>query len=353
MARKHRRGEGSVYHDRTNRCWWARFPLGVVNGKRVGKKVRAPTREAAELELEELRRIYAAGGDPSRQTLGVYLTEWIAAHGPSVRESTRVSYTGHIDLHISPLLGGMLLRKVRPADVRRLIAHLTAQGKSPATVGRIVTTLRIALGAAVRDRAILDNPAAHVRLPRVERDPVVALGEAQAAAIIDATRETWMGPLVVLLLGSGLRLGEACGLDQGDVGDRFVLVRRSKTTVRAVPVSDDAAEALRAHMATLVRRGDREPLFFGHRSKKERLRPASVSHAFPLALVAAGLPRMTPHGLRHGVATLMVARGVHMRVVAEQLGHRNPAITAKVYAHVLPEASREAVRFLNRRAQEG
>jgi integrase len=352
MGRKYRRGEGSVYQDRANGCWWARYPLGVVNGKRVGKKVRAPTREAAEAELEGLRRIYRAGGDPSRQTLDAYLADWLASHGPSVRESTRVSYAGHVNLHISPLLGGMPLRKVRPADVRRLIAHLSAQDKSPATVGRIVTTLRIALGQAVRDGAIADNPASAVRLPRVEREPVQAMTEAQAAAIIEAAKDSWMRPLIVLLLGSGLRLGEACGLDQGDVGDRFVLVRRSKTTVRAVPISDDAAEALRLHLAAQKRRGPKEPLFLGHRTS-ERLRPASVSHAFPLLLTKAGLARMTPHGLRHGVATLLVARGVHMRVVADQLGHRNPAITAKVYAHVLPEASREAVRLLNRRAEGG
>jgi integrase len=45
----------------------------------------------------------------------------------------------------------------------------------------------------------------------------------------------------------------------------------------------------------------------------------------------------------------MLADGHPMRVIAEQLGHRNPAITARVYAHVIPEAQRSAVGSLERR----
>lgn len=350
MARRKARGEGSVYFDRVNGCWWARVSLGVVNGKRIGKKVRAPDKRSAERELETLRRTYAAGGDPSQQTLDEYLADWLRDHGPTVRPSTLVSYTGHVDNHISPLLGGIPLRKLRATDVRRLIADRLAAGKSPATVGRIVTTLRIALTQATRDRVILDNPAAAVRLPRVTAEPVAALTEDEADRIVDATRGTWMETLVALLLGTGIRLGEACGLDWSDVDleRSFVLVRVSKTKVRAVPMSDTATEALRKHKAAAKVYGPAEPVFLGDRSGK-RLSGASVSHAFPLLLKRAGLPSMTPHGLRHGVASLMIAKGVHMRVVAEQLGHSNPAMTARVYAHVLPESQRDAVRLLNRR----
>jgi integrase len=176
------------------------------------------------------------------------------------------------------------------------------------------------------------------------------MSDATADQILEATRGTFLGPLTELLLGSGMRLGEALGLDQGDLhlDASFVVVRVTKTRVRAIPISDDAAEALRKHVASVKRRGPDEPVFFAPRSGG-RLSGATVSHAFPKMLTRAGLPRLTPHGLRHGAATLMVAKGVPMRHVAEQLGHKNPALTARVYAHVLPEAQKEAVRLLNRR----
>lgn len=354
--RRGRRGEGSVGYDKATGSWYARVYVSTGPGKRVAHKARAISREAAEEERKQLLRRYGQDGDGDvLDTLDEYLREWLASHGPSVRASTRASYENHIRLHISPLLGGIAIHRLRPRDVERLVADRLRAGKSPATVVRIVTTLRIALNRAVRRRLLVDNPAALATIPRVEPRPVQALTEQHAQRIIETVTGTWLESLVVLLLGSGLRLGEAVGLDWQDVDidERFVVVRRTKTIARAVPISDDAADALRRHRAAAVRIGPAEPVFtMERRSRKatdDRMRSQSVTHALPRMLEAAGLPRTTPHGLRHGAATLMVARGVHMRVVAEQLGHRDPAMTARVYAHIVPQQQREAVRLLNRR----
>jgi integrase len=348
------RSSGSVYFDKANQTWWARVSLGKRDGRPYGKKARAPTRDAALAELEQLNRLYVAGGTPARQTLDEYLTEWHAGHKGTVRASTAVSYAGHINLHISPLLGGIMVAKLRPADVRRLIAELHRKKLSPATIGRVITTLRAALGQGVKERSLADNAAVGVDLPRVEREPVRALTEPMAVAILDAVKGTFLEPITELLLGSGMRVGEALGLDWRDVGEGFVLVRRSKTKVRAVPISADAATALERHRKATKRYGPDVPVFLMQRRARkpergDRLPVATVTHAFPRVLEAAGLPRMTPHGLRHGAASLMVARGVHMRVIAAQLGHSDPSITARIYAHITPEASMEAVQVLNRR----
>ena len=177
----------------------------------------------------------------------------------------------------------------------------------------------------------------------------------EAEAIIDATRRTWIGPLVRFLLGSGVRLGEACALNQGDVmlERRFVRLRRSKTTVRAVPVSADGVEALREALADAPRRGSDEPVFFGprgsdrNRGPRGRLSGQSATHALPRILAAAGLPPLSPHALRHGHATLLLSQHVPMRVISEQLGHANPSLTARIYAHVVPESQAAAVSVLD------
>lgn len=354
MPRRRKRGEGSVFYDATNGVWVARVSLGMRNGKRVGKKVVAHSKREAEQERERLLRAFSQGGDPATMTLDAYLGDWLRTVQPSIAPGTFDSYSNHVRLHISPLLGGIIVAKLRPDDVRRLVRDRIAAGKAPATVGLIVTTLRMALRQAVDDRSIPDNPAVGVRLPKVKREPVAALSEVSADAILDATNGTWLRAMVALLNGSGMRRGEAIGLDWGDVhlDDAFVVVRVSKTTVRAVPISEDAVDALRRHKAAAKREGANEPVFVGPRTG-ERLRGDSVTHALPRFLERAGLPRMTPHGLRHGTASRMVAKGVHMRVVAEQLGHKNPAMTAKVYAHVLPESQRDAVNLLNRTRRQG
>lgn len=357
--RRARRGDGSVGWDRTAQCWVARYPLPTVDGKRRYRKVRCVSETEADAALDRLRRESGRELVSGRTTLGEYLDDWLASHRRTVRASTADSYGNHIRMHIKPLLGGIALHRLRPDDVDRLVADRLRAGKSPATVVRIVTTLRIALGRAVRRRILADNVAALASMPRVERHPVEPLTEADAVAILAAVRDTWVEAIVTLILGSGLRLGEACGLDWGDVhlDDGYVVVRRTKTTPRAVPVSDDAVAALRARRTKARRIGPHEPVFVMQRrargDRDDRIRPQSVTHALPDILEAAKLPRITPHGLRHGAATLMVSRGVHMRVIAEQLGHRDPSLTARVYAHVVPSQQREAVRSLNRRKDAG
>lgn len=347
MARRGRRGEGSVYFSKADRRWIARFPLGQGRTKRV----KCRSQGQADRELERLSRLYRAGGNPATGTLDDYLAGWLPEHGRSVRPSTRRSYEGHVRLHISPLLGGIRLADLAPRDVRRLIAELERQGKSAGTIHLVVRTLSSALSAAVADRTLTDNAVRGVRLPRIERDPVRALTGDQADAIIGAVAGSWIERPVRVWLGSGLRRGEVIGLDQGDLmlDDGYVRVRHSKTDVRSAPVSDDAVAALREALADAPRRAADAPVFFGVRHRYERMPADSISHALPRILEAAGLARLTPHALRHGAATLMLTGGASMRAIAEQLGHKNPATTARIYAHVVPESQRAAVKLLERR----
>lgn len=378
---RRRRGSGTWYE--SDGSWIASYPLGVRNGKRVRKRIRCASENAAKAELEKLRRKYASGIDPATETLDAFLAEWLASREQTVAASTLAQYRNHVDLHIRPLLGGIEVGKLGDRDVKRLIAdrlaHTSASTHrplSPNTVAHIVTTLRIALGSAVEAHALPYNVAKDgIRLPRAERPPIEPMTEAEAIRLDaafdghpcpahaggapdgrcpDCIPRHWLSPLVRLLAGSGLRLGEALSLNQGDADpDKgFVRLRKSKTTIRAVPISHDAAAAIRAALAAAPRRGKDEPLFFGPRvnraGDRARLTRYTVSHAVPKVIVAAGLARLTPHGFRHGAATRMVAKGVHMRYVAAQLGHANPALTAKVYAHVIPESQRDAVNLLDR-----
>ena len=350
MARRGRRGGGTVYWSKTDRRWVARWPLGVSDGKRRDKRVRCRTEPQALHELEKMRRLYSAGGTPAHVTLDAYLVEWLAAHR-TIRPSTLTSYRGHVKLHIGPLLGGIPLATLAPRDVRRLIADLERKELKPGTIVLVIRTLHAALQDAVDERTIIDNPVRGIRLPRIDREPVRALTVDERDAILDAVEGTWIELPVRVWLGSGLRRGEVLGLDQRDLAldAGFVRVRVSKTRVRAVPVSDDAVGALRQALGAAPRIGLDEPVFFAPRKGRPRMLGSSISHALPRILERAGLQRLTPHALRHGAATLMLTGGASMRAIAEQLGHKNPALTSRIYAHVVPESQRAAVDLLERR----
>lgn len=236
------------------------------------------------------------------------------------------------------------------SERERHVSDSTHRPLTPRTVQAILTTLRSALEDAV-PRLIPDNPAAKVEAPRVRREPVRAMTRADALALVEAVRDTWMEQIVRFLLGSGLRIGEAVALNQGNVHDGWVELVKSKTTLRAVPVSDDALAAAREAIRKAPRQGKREPVFFGIRATadghRDRLDRSSLGPALTRRLAEYGLPPMTVHQIRHATATLMVASGVPMRQVAEQLGHANPALTSRVYSHVAPESARAALSVLD------
>ena len=349
MVRRRQQGSGSVFYDHAAKSWVALVSLGSRNGKRIRRKVRARTEYEARANLERLLRAFRSGGSPATETLDNYLRRWLEEHGPSVRPSTKRSYAGHIERHISPLLGGIIVARLQPSDVRRLIADRLAAGLSPSTVGRIVTTLRIALNQAVNDRSLPDNAASAVKLPRVNREPVRAATADDYARIREAVRGDWLEALYVLLMGTGMRCGEACDLNWRDVDldAGTVFIRRGKTarSVRTINLSASVVSALRAHRAATKRIGPNEPVFLGPRSG-ERLRTWTVSHTFPRLLERHGLPRMRVHDLRHGFATRAISRGASLRTVADILGHSRPSITSDIYAHAIPEDQRQAVDFV-------
>ena len=72
------------------------------------------------------------------------------------------------------------------------------------------------------------------------------------------------------------------------------------------------------------------------------MQPVSVSKAFQRAAGDAGLEGLRFHDLRHAHASLMLAEGVHLKVVSERLGHSSIAITADTYSHVQPTVQRGA-----------
>ncbi len=354
-----RRGGGSIKRLPSGkyRAWWSGGLDG--SGKRVRKSATFILRGDADWWLREAER---QGETPDTgQTVAEYLERWLRTVKPSVRPSTWESYRGHVQDHIIPGLGRIPVTNLQPRHVDEFLAdrlaHVsdrTHKPLSPTYVRSILTTLRMALERGVRRRELPDNAAADATAPTVTVRRVEAMTDDEADAIRDATAKTWLGPFVEFMLGSGLRPGEAVGLDQGDLhlDAGYVSLRVSKTEIRAVPLSDDAVDAARKALADAPRRGRHEPVFFGPRPRRtgqrDRLTVWSVTHALKRILPAHKIRVVTAHGLRHGAATIALTHGASLRDIQEQLGHRSPRMTAR-YAHVVPERQRATAKLLNRR----
>lgn len=103
------------------------------------------------------------------------------------------------------------------------------------------------------------------------------------------------------------------------------------------------AEA-RANAGSLWRDGD----FIFTTTVGSPMDGANVTHRFHKRLDEAHLPSMSGHHLRHGAASLLLAQGANMRVVMEQLGHSQIALTMNTYAHIAPALMQDAADKLQR-----
>ena len=156
--------------------------------------------------------------------------------------------------------------------------------------------------------------------------------------------------IVELLLGSGLRVSEACALRVADVflrdGRADVLVRRGKGGKRRlVAISERLAEYLRAFLAGAAEQGEEvdpdRPLFVSERGGA--LTRSAIDRIWKAALSNAGLPtRWGVHATRHSYAVEVYRKTRDLRLTQRLLGHSNVATTT-VYANLLDEDVRKGV----------
>jgi len=214
-------------------------------------------------------------------------------------------------------------------NAERLVADREA-GKVDAAV-KYLTTL--STSAMDRGQRIHGNIESILRREPFNPDPRDADAVAGARA--------WLNQQVK---EHGLRLGEAVALNWRDVDlDRGTVAVKSGKTARArrlVKLAPFAIAALRNHRARSTIVGAGEPVFRGIRTGRRIRTDAAYAHWQRLR-ADAGLPPMRIHDLRHAHASLLLAGGTPMQLIADQLGHANPALTARVYAHVL-DSHREA-----------
>ncbi|MGW5673043.1 tyrosine-type recombinase/integrase, partial [Micromonospora sp. NPDC003776] len=180
-----------------------------------------------------------------------------------------------------------------------------------------------------------------------ERDGAATLAASDEAVVL---RDRL---LLELLYGTGVRISEACGLDLTDVdhGRRVVRVLGKGGRERAVPYGVPAQRALDAWLEqgrpALAGAGSGPALLLGARGG--RLNPTTARRIVAGYAAAAGLPRTTPHALRHSAATHLLEGGADLRAVQELLGHSSLAST-QIYTHVSVERLRAAYRQAHPRA---
>jgi integrase/recombinase XerC len=299
--------------------------------------------------LDAFRHHIEAERGLSRHTVRAYLGDVAAL----LEHAAAAGATGPADLGVGTL--------------RAWLAEQHSSGQARASMARRAAAARAFTAFAhARDLMpadpgpLLGMPRIPRRLPEVLRQDQVAavLAEAAAGASVGSGRDEALAlrdaAIVELLYATGIRVGELCGLDLGDLdeGRRTVRVlgkgNRERTVPAGVPAVKAVAAWARSGRPVLVTPRSGHALFLGARGR--RLDPRTARRVVHTCLAAVpGMPDSGPHGLRHAAATHLLEGGADLRSVQEILGHASLTST-QIYTHVSIERLQSAYRQAHPRA---
>ena len=342
-------------------------------------RLSAPTKEAAKLlEADKLRETHEAQPTAENRdiTVSTYAQVWLQRVDGQLARATARVYRYAIENHIAPTFGAMKLRDLTRVHVKWLVGEKLQAGLSKGTVSLIRAALCSMLAEALDDGVVKLNVGLATGRRRkaetstaIERaESIRPFSEAEVPALLAAARDHDDRTLLMLLLRTGVRPGEALGLRWPDLNftERDILVERAfydgylgppKTRrSRRVDMSQDLAAALgvlyvqREREKLEGRRAEIPDWVFCRRDGRP-LTQNDIRACFDRTLRHADLSGHTPYDCRHTFASHLLAKGVPITYVSAQLGHKKPTTTLLFYAHYMPSRDRGYVDSLDERRQ--
>ena len=351
--------EGSIYRQREN-LWAASITLDTAEGRKR-KYFYGKTRKEVQEKLATAMHDRKQGTlvMTPNQTVEQFLANWLTAHTPSVRPRTIERYEGFVRLHVVPAIGRVRLDKLTAQHIQTLYAQKLEEGLSPTTVNTLHMMLHKALKDAVRWGLIARNVCDLVSPPRRAH---FEMKPARIASTVGAT---------VTPVTTGMRRGEILALKWQDIdfdqnslqvrriftrskGHRYVLAEpKTEKSRRSVILPSITVGLLKQHRMSQQQAKSEAGEYWQANdlvfctALGTPLNPNKVLERFETVLKKAGLPHIRFHDLRHSAATMLLAMGVHSKVVQELLGHNQISMTMDIYSHVLPTMQQEAMSKMN------
>jgi len=353
MARRSK-GEGSIYRNKEG--FWT-GAVTLPNGKRKVKrsKIQGVVKDWLITERKKLSDGIFTPDD--KITLSSFLRRYLDEYCKrTLRVTTFQGYTQVIEAHIIPELGSVKLSQLRADQINHLLSKKLEAGLSNRFVEYIHGILKRSLNVAVKWGLLTKNPATMVTPPKPTYQIPHTWNMEEVKRFLEVLKDDRWGAIYHLGCGTGMRKGEVLGLpmnalelDKGYLmvvqtlqlvnGKLQLLEPKTQKSRRMIVLPDFVKEALRKH---LVRR----QMISQSLSWKESglvftsdlgtpIFPRNLVRHFKFKLKEAGLPEIRFHDLRHSVASLLLEKNTHPKLVAELLGHSNVNVTLNTYSHII------------------
>jgi Site-specific recombinase XerD len=271
--------------------------------------------------------------------------------------------------HIKESLGRLKLQKIDLRDCQQFVKELVDKGFARNTIDRICTMLKKIFDVAIEYEIINVNYMRKVTLPKRMKKNLNIWTLDQAIHFLKSTKDKRYHCVYALALLAGLRQGEILGLRWCDIDwdSKKIFIRQTltfsgkilkdgaKTNAgnRPVTIPNQLMDILKLQRERYEelkgKLGDEfidiDIVIFNLANGKTVF-PGNLLKAYKRDVKSSGLPHIRFHDMRHSHATLLLYKGINVKVISERLGHTKVGVTLDTYSHVLPSMQQEVADTL-------
>lgn len=386
MSEKRRDNKGRILQKGESQRKDLTYQYRFTDQNKKRQTIYAPTlAELREKEKDIQRQLALSGGRYIGQVTILDMMNKYLKLKRNLKRSTRNSYEATIKRVSEDPFFSLPLKDIKKTDVKAWAVDKFESGTKYHAIESILRLMKPAIDIAVEDDCILSNPS------RFNLKTVLQVKTPKRQALSKEQQQKWLEfikndskckhgyDIMVVLLGTGMRVSELCGLTWNDLdfekrlisinhqlckapgGDFYIETPKSETGERIIPMTDDVYDSLQRMVAqgkackvkTIV------DGYYGFVAISQRGTPhnhQNIDCSFQTArrrfhekYPDYEMPKVTPHILRHTFCTNMANAGMKIKNLQYLMGHASVTLTLDRYTHSgFDEASKDMLEIINR-----
>ena len=336
-----------------------RFAVGLElqlkNGELRTQQEQKEENLRAELEAAKIK------------SFGQYATDvYLATKSISLSKSAMHGYRQFLRCHILPVFAKYPITDITPAMIRKFLTDFQIKGYAHSSTIKLYVILNGIFQSAYLDDSIPVNPMSKVPRPKPRKDEAIKDEQSKAYTVaqlryilqcMDSEPLKWRA-YIALLADTGMRRGEACGLQwpDFDFNEETVTIRRNLLYNQTDGVYLDSPKNGHERVVdigtgtiALLKQLQREQAsialsryVFTQDGSAEPMHPQTPTRYFSCFGKKYKIKNFHPHKLRHTSASIAITNGADIVSVSQRLGHSDASVTLKMYAHANKESIRRA-----------
>ena len=380
---KNPNGSNSVYKTKDGR-WVAQIVIGKSeNGKLKYKRFTSDKQYVVIEKMREFEQGFTQIKNANKSYLSDFLTGYIFNVKKNVLKPSsfdREVRTGNL---INKYIGNYTFEQLSTPFIQtELINKLKDDNYSYSTIHKVYVLLNECLQYAVDTDKLDKNPCRLVKQPpkkmfekkeiRWLSEDEIKLFKTQAVCKYKTGNDRYIyGLPISLIIYTGLRCGELTALKWSDIDFENKKIYIRKNIVTIYDYEDTERKTRKVNLQTSTKTSDgrtipliksAEDILNSIKSKYQEINPDgfiinnsdkmvhvdTLSDSYTNIAKTAGIENpLGIHTLRHTFASLLIKKGVDIKIVSDILGHKDVAFTYNIYVHILEEQKAQAMNLLN------